>query len=446
MNGHANIMTGLFATALLASAAIADLPQRWTLQVLSHPDAQSLVIQDLNDQGDASGFAFLGFGQPNSHKPFLWIDGQPNILPTTAYWSDGYLLNESGLAVGVDHDNGDIFQYTHDSIEPLGDLGDLFGASMYIEGMNDTDEFCGYRPLGSSRFEAFSWNATEGLVKIAPDSESSRALDINSQGHVVGSLNVSPPLEAYVYMNGQLELLGEGLPGSVQAVAIDDDNRVVLRESIPTDGSTRFHIVDAITGDELYPGPDVPPHGYTFEIQTNEQTHLFLTWIEGDNGDFEGHTGIWTAEDGLVKLVLPEDSIQVLPTSINEHDQVLGMTFTEIYDMTLFVASVDEGIRPIRDRIIGLEPDTFLWPLDLNNSCQIAVRLNGDSYGICGILSPARPGDADGNGSVDVNDALTIIGAWGPWPPANGCGPDLNMDGEVNVNDLLTCLKDWDIP
>jgi hypothetical protein len=55
---------------------------------------------------------------------------------------------------------------------------------------------------------------------------------------------------------------------------------------------------------------------------------------------------------------------------------------------------------------------------------------------------PITPGDVTGDGIVDVNDLLAVIGAWGPCPVP--CPADLNGDGVVDVNDLLMVIGNWD--
>jgi subtilisin family serine protease len=47
-------------------------------------------------------------------------------------------------------------------------------------------------------------------------------------------------------------------------------------------------------------------------------------------------------------------------------------------------------------------------------------------------------GDTDGDGSVNVNDILSLIAAYGPCPD---CPEDLDGDGAVNVNDVLILLS-----
>jgi hypothetical protein len=50
------------------------------------------------------------------------------------------------------------------------------------------------------------------------------------------------------------------------------------------------------------------------------------------------------------------------------------------------------------------------------------------------------PGDATGDGIVNVEDMVAVILGWGPCP---GCDADLNGDGEITVEDLVEVILNW---
>ena len=56
------------------------------------------------------------------------------------------------------------------------------------------------------------------------------------------------------------------------------------------------------------------------------------------------------------------------------------------------------------------------------------------------IDEPFCPEDINGDGTVNVTDLLSVIGAWGS---CSGCSEDLNSDGSVNVTDLLQVIENW---
>ena len=56
------------------------------------------------------------------------------------------------------------------------------------------------------------------------------------------------------------------------------------------------------------------------------------------------------------------------------------------------------------------------------------------------IPDPPCPGDANGDGAVDLSDLLDVIGNWG----GDGSeGGDVNGDNAVNLDDLLEVIGNW---
>jgi hypothetical protein len=57
---------------------------------------------------------------------------------------------------------------------------------------------------------------------------------------------------------------------------------------------------------------------------------------------------------------------------------------------------------------------------------------------------PEGPGDATGDGTVDVDDLIAVILGWGPCPaPPAPCPADVNDSGEVDVDDLIMVILNW---
>ncbi len=65
------------------------------------------------------------------------------------------------------------------------------------------------------------------------------------------------------------------------------------------------------------------------------------------------------------------------------------------------------------------------------------------AFEVRGVISTC-PADVDGGGSVEFNDLLAVLGAWGPYAP---CPPlraeDVDHDCDVGFNDLLILLAAW---
>ena len=53
------------------------------------------------------------------------------------------------------------------------------------------------------------------------------------------------------------------------------------------------------------------------------------------------------------------------------------------------------------------------------------------------LMATSRYGDADGNGVINVDDVLNVLGSYGS---NNGDG-DINGDGVCNVDDVLEVLS-----
>ena len=60
------------------------------------------------------------------------------------------------------------------------------------------------------------------------------------------------------------------------------------------------------------------------------------------------------------------------------------------------------------------------------------------------IYAPCPVGDINHDASVNVNDLLTVINAWGSCPAAPAeCPADITGDAQVNVSDLLAVINHW---
>ena len=50
------------------------------------------------------------------------------------------------------------------------------------------------------------------------------------------------------------------------------------------------------------------------------------------------------------------------------------------------------------------------------------------------------PGDTDGSGTVDFNDLVELLAAWGP---CSGCSADFDNSGVVDFDVLIALLAAW---
>jgi hypothetical protein len=85
--------------------------------------------------------------------------------------------------------------------------------------------------------------------------------------------------------------------------------------------------------------------------------------------------------------------------------------------------------------------------LDGDGHVDLAVaNRNTDNVSILLSACPDEqiPGDANGDGSVDVDDLIAVILGWGPCPkPPAECPADVNDSGTVDVDDLIMVILNW---
>jgi hypothetical protein len=77
------------------------------------------------------------------------------------------------------------------------------------------------------------------------------------------------------------------------------------------------------------------------------------------------------------------------------------------------------------------------------------ATMSGGTFALAGGFwtgtQPACPADVTGNGSVNVQDLLAVISAWGVCPGQCPpyCAADVSHDCTVNIQDLLAVIAAW---
>jgi hypothetical protein len=102
------------------------------------------------------------------------------------------------------------------------------------------------------------------------------------------------------------------------------------------------------------------------------------------------------------------------------------------------IAGVTAGIEA-GPHVLGLRLDTF-------TSVEATVNVS-NLYVTQDHVGPPCTADVTNNGTVDVDDLITVILDWGPCPPPpSGCPADIAPtppNGEVDVDDLIAVILGW---
>jgi hypothetical protein len=169
----------------------------------------------------------------------------------------------------------------------------------------------------------------------------------------------------------------------------------------------------------------------TFNLKPGEVVHSFSIEIQ----DFEGGFVGTSPSSAVVVRGVTGDFVALHATSIGVQEvvsanasmpgQLTGEPIGHIISAHLQVANEGNAIFPT---MIG----AFFDDITID------------------VISPAIPGDANGDGAVNVDDLIAVILAWGPCPPkpaVGGCPADIEPfpggDGDVDVDDLIAVILNW---
>ena len=200
-------------------------------------------------------------------------------------------------------------------------------------------------------------------------------------------------------------------------------------------------------GDTWDPGEAIytVSSAYNFEATSNDAGVIAASWDTAS----EQPRLVMTQEGGVdpVEFAAPAGMIAVILDGISDGGIAYGRFLDTDYVTIGFVATADDGIRIIGDRLIGSPPLQFYGAARAINAsgAMIISWAHNMNFGHWAVAEPAMPGDANGDSVVNVTDLLAIVAAWGPHPIDAACGPDLDMNGVVDVEDLLEVLEAFDI-
>jgi hypothetical protein len=439
------LLTKTVACAMLAYAGT-DIAQagsspvpRWTMQVHAEEGYDDFKVTDLNNSGQMTGHTSIT-AQPWSLQFGFITDGMSNtIFDTGEDQYFGQVINEAGVAAGYSNGSDQLVRFeVVDGVPTVTELAFLDSNSFTPKNMkiNEAGMITGRIPQGAGVYQAFQWTPDTGMQEIMTGSNAN-VMDMNEAGAVVGQSSEG----AFYYLDGDLEML----PGSV-ALSIDEAGRVLLRTGSET---AAFSMYDLSTGEQEAIISGLPLSWAGTIGYADESGRVVITWMV----DEQAHMATWSSEHGLNIVEVPDSWIACSNVLMNEAGEAIVGVLDEEYITRYFFSHGlhnNGGFTDITKRVFDFCGQYIYSVVDFNDAGQIALQLGIElNLEHTAILSMARPGDTNGDGTVGVNDLLAVIGNWGEWIAEDDCGggpilPDLDGDGHVNVTDLLICIGDWD--
>ncbi len=370
---------------------------------------------DINNNGQVVGWC----SKPSyvDQHAFLWSNGTMTDLGTFGgQYSGATGINSQGQVVGSAQPPSPQWYHSFFYDGTMHDLGTFGGPNSTGGGesdamaINDHGVLTGrYLPNSAGApWHAFTYDTSSGAFQDLGDlgAGDSSPYDINNSGQVVGEATPGAGdgfNHAFLYSHGTMQDLGV-LPGMYRSQAnCINDNGDIVGSSDPVSGSGNYHAFLDSNG-----------------------TMQDLGTLPGFNG--------------------------TQATGINIHRQVVGVAGYSS-DPSLLHAFIYDGgtLADLNTQTINLGGWTLNVAEKINDSGVIVGygQLQGVTDGSFGsvrafLLTPTLPGDANLDGSVDINDLTTLLKNFSQSTGANGWSAgDFTGDGKVDLNDLTMVLANY---
>jgi probable HAF family extracellular repeat protein len=406
--------TGL-AVAVLAVLAVRPAAAQpvYTVQDLGVlPGDTSSVAWGINALGDVVGWS----AGPNGPRAFVHTNaGGMTALPALPGRPRSVArdINDSGVVVGTADmggtDLGHAVVWSAGSVVDLGTLGTGFYSEAW--GVNNLGQVVGSSFTnggnGLSGVHAFLYSPGGALVDLTPETDNSRALDINDAGQVVGYKTALGGYHAFRWHAGSFQDLGV-LPGFAHSFgwAVSADGRVAGNVTSASGNSERFFRYTEGTGLQDLGGAG--EHNVALGINTSGQ-------VVGTRGNFSKRAVLFTDGAGLRDLdTLIDPSlgwVLLAANDINDAGQIVGYAFNNLTGQTHAVKLRPAATTVGRGDFDGDGRTDLLWRHGITGENRV-WKMNGAVLGASAALDPPQLPDPLWKiaGTSDFNaDAKTDI-------------------------------------
>jgi probable HAF family extracellular repeat protein len=365
-------------------------------------------------------------------------------------------INASGQVAGQTG-SGYAFLYSNGTMTNLGALG---GSESFAFGINDSGQVVGFADASSGQSYAFLYsNGTMAQLGTLPGDLNSEAAGINDSGQVVGDSGSNAGYQAFLYSNGTMTGFGNF---NSTAYGINASGQVVGVNAYTSSADHAFLYSNGTMTDlGILPGGT-----NSSATGINASGEVVGNSFTGTSGGGYQHAFLYSHGTMTDLGLLPGCDLSCA-CGINASGQVVGYSGVAAIPASRLTSA--NGIKasgplaPLTDA--GDSGGAFLysngtmtnlntlinpnsgWTLEeanaINDSGQIVgLGINPSGQSDAFLLTPLTPGDANGDGRVDINDltiVLTNLGKTGmTWSQG-----DFTGDGTVSTDDITIVLANY---
>ena len=338
----------------------------------------------------------------------------------------GYCANSSGTDAA--------FLYSGGALHSLGTLGGTWSESL---GINDSGNIVGSASTSSGQAAAFYLSS--GTMMQVPGTS---ACAINNHGLIVGwdggeafENDSSQPI-GFPSMSMCIFPIptGEGAPSeSGMPIAVNNSGQIALTAYWPNEGAFFFN-PSTWEWYTLASGPSDP----WCATGINDAGQI-VGWATNVN-NWITYGCVWNTRGGPELTLSPLGGTSCEANGINNSGQIVGTSTNSAGANVAF--RYNNGTMQDLNSLVSAPGWTLQDATAINSAGQII------GYGTDGgqtrgfLLTPLEPGDANGDGRVDINDLTTVLANYGQtgmtWTQGEFTG-----DGTVDINDLTIVLANY---
>ncbi len=325
---------------------------------------------------------------------------------------------------------------------------------------------------------AFRWFQGQGVTEFGDlpgGSDRAAARSVSADGAVVAGQGESDSgAEAFRYGLPESGFLGLGdLPGgefSSEAFAVSSDGQTIVGASSSAEGVQAFRWFKGGGGLQGIGFLPTPP-GYTklsqaYAVSADGSVIVGLSRSNSSVSSNGWEAFRWTGGEGAEGMQplgdLPGGAFLSVAYATNADGSVIvgragvqgGCTpFGCQTAGRAFIWDHQHGLRDLTVVLTALGLNLSGWELSeargisANGRVIVGTGINpaGDFEAWRGDLGPpADPADINGDGTVNADDLVAVILAWGTCPPMPaGCPADINSSGAVDADDLTLVILGW---